>query len=467
MSRQIIEGKYEIIGEQGAGGMGKVYKAVDITLNRTVALKFLSSDLTRNVTAQGRFQDEMLLHAKLNHPSLATIYASGQWNGQPYFVMEFIDSGSLEDILRESGPMPVEVAVPIVSKVLEAIEHAHTNRVVHRDLKPSNILFTRDGQPKVIDFGIAFAEDSERRTVAGDVNCTPVYASPEQAAGKTAEIDELSDVYSLGVVLYEMLTGKPPIDRGSNNATLVAKATEDAPPLPDHFGPALVATVSKSLEREKAKRFQNAGEFRVALASTVSLAPRESNPVKAYITKSGGSRPTVVDLKSRPSDAGLKIRHGVKRRRISWMVYASVGVLAATAVGGWWVVREVRQRLAPLPPLKFRIQPPLPPSGWDIITLPKIMPLKTDSPPTVVSKAPQAPSPKAPQVPQPIALSADERAELEGRRVNLEVELKRQTARLTSLKAVGENPAEQSRLDKVCADLREQLDAIARKLSAR
>jgi serine/threonine-protein kinase len=329
MSRRTVDGKYEIIKEKGSGGMGQVFLGKDLRLDRLVALKFLNPGIAQNAKARRRFLDEGKNLAKLGHqPNLATIYDCGEEDDQPYMVMEFVDGTSVEDILKQRGPMPTDVAVPILLEVLDGIKHAHGKGIVHRDIKPSNILITHDGHPKVIDFGIAFDPDSERKTVAGDILCTPVYASPEQAAGKTEEIDHLSDVYSLGTMLFEMLTGKPPLERASNNATLIAHATEDAPPLPERFDPALVATVNKSLARDKAKRFQTTGEFKAALEGAVPPAKLNPDSVTLYLEKS--PRPTVseIDLDDRVEIApkrkiAPKPRPRNKAPRVSWMIYAS------------------------------------------------------------------------------------------------------------------------------------------------
>jgi len=458
MSRRTIEGKYDVVGEKGTGGMGRVFQATDTTLGRTVALKFLKPELTGNEKARTRFQSEMKRLAKLNHNNLARIYASGQDSGQSFMVMEFVEGPSLEEVLK-GGPMPLDVALPVFFEVLDGIDHAHATGVVHRDLKPSNILLTPEGHPKVIDFGIGLDQESERLTIVGDVNCTPAYASPEQASGRANEIDRVSDVYSLGAVLFEMLTGSPPLDKGSTLATLHAHVNEDVPPLPDGFSPALVDAVSKSLARDKKKRHQTTGEFRAALESAVPQAGRASNLVKDYLTKTTvQSKPTVMEL-SLPDQArpALKPRGspGSARRRFSWMIYASAAVLLAAAVVGAWVLKEVRERLAtPVPPPAFEFHAPPPPPGWDIVSAPKVETKLLQAVPKITKAPASAP-----------VLSADDRRSLELRRDTIASELKKYSAELKSLRALNENQPRQSELEKLSASLSGELETIEKKLS--
>jgi serine/threonine-protein kinase len=369
-------------------------------------------------------------------------------------VMEFIPGISLEKVL-ERGPIPTDIAVPILMEVLDGIEHARTKGVVHRDLKPSNILITREGQAKVIDFGIAFDSDSERRTVAGDVLCTPAYASPEQAAGKTDQIDHQTDVYSIGTVLFEMLTGKPPLEKGSNNATLVAHATEDAPPLPSQFDPDLVATVGRALARDKAKRFQTTGEFRAALLNAVPTTGLRQSSVAAYVSTS--LHETVLDTDSDDHAISPGKPRGNERPRISWMIYASVGVFVTAAAVSLWVLKEVRERSAPIPPPVIELQLPVPPKGWDAA----LAPVKPDTQPQPVLPKP-LPSPKASHAP---VLSSEERTALEARRATILVELEKSSKELKALRALNDDPARQLVLDKRTSDLREELDSIGKKLS--
>jgi serine/threonine protein kinase len=455
---QIVENKYEIIKELGKGGMGQVFLGRDLTLNRLVAVKCLNPEIAEKAAARRRFLDEGRSLAKAAHPNLPTIHYLGKDNDPPYMVMEFIEGDSLEKILKQHGPMQTDVAVPIFLEVLDGIKHAHGKGVVHRDIKPSNILLTHDGKPKVIDFGIAFDPDSERKTVAGSVIGTPTYISPEQARGE--EIDRRSDIYSLGTVLFEMLTGEPPLEKGTNQATIFAHATQDAPPLPDEFGPALAAAVNVSLAQDKTKRHQTTDEFKAALESAVPRASLKPDSVTLYLEKS--PRTTVCEIDpddpvGTPPKPKAPAKPGPRRtaRRIPWMVYASAGVFAVAVAIGLWVLKVAGERSEPIPPPAFVFQPPPPPKGWDFV-----------SPVKPVSQPPP-PSSKPANTSQPPAMTAAARAALEEHRSDLQTQLNKNLARLASLRAVGENSDEQSRLEKLCADMKDQLDSIGKQLSGR
>jgi serine/threonine-protein kinase len=457
MARRIVDGKYEIVSKLGSGAMGQVLKGRDLRLERPVAVKFLNPGIAENKKARDRFLDEGKKLAKLGHQdNLATIYDCGMENDQPYMVLEFIDGTPLEDLLAKRGPLKAETAVPIFVEILEGIEHAHRRGVVHRDIKPSNILLTRDGHPKVIDFGIAFDPDSQRMTSAGDILCTPAYASPEQAAGKTAEIDHRSDVYSLGAVLFEMLTGKPPLEGESSNATLINHATKDAPPLNDSFGPALKATLSKALAREKAERFQAINQFKAALVNAVPADSWESDSLKAFLSSSP-VRETVIEVPSGSHARDLpELR---KSRGISWMVYASVVALAAVVVIALWIMKAVRERSEPIPPPAIHVRTPPPPKDWAIVALPLKVPAATQP----IAEKPV----KTARPAQPPVISAAERTALEAQRADLQTQLKKTLADLKTLKALREDPSRQSELTKASDDLQEQLRSIDKKLAAR
>lgn len=223
-------GDYELRGELGRGGMGVVYRAYQSSLDRTVALKLLTGSPFATPDQRRRFVQEARLAAKIRHPQIVTIHEVGELAGQPFFTMDLIQGTNLAAQLRQ-GPLPVDHAVRLMIIIAGAVDYLHQHGVLHRDLKPSNILLDPAGQPCLVDFGLARAVDEiHDPTVTGTVMGTPSYMPPEQAAGRVREIDERSDVYSLGTILYEMLCGQPPFVADSPFDTVLAVLERE--PLP-------------------------------------------------------------------------------------------------------------------------------------------------------------------------------------------------------------------------------------------
>jgi serine/threonine protein kinase len=201
---------YEILEELGRGGMGVVYKARQIKLNRMVALKMILSGEHAGADQLERFRIEAEAVARLQHPNIVQIFEVSEHNGLPYFSLEFVDGGSLADDL-DGTPWPVKAAAKLVEELALAVQAAHDKNIVHRDLKPGNILLTRERGPKISDFGLAKRLDSDtRQTQSGAIVGTPSYMAPEQAGGTAKDIGPPADVYALGAILYELLTGRPP-----------------------------------------------------------------------------------------------------------------------------------------------------------------------------------------------------------------------------------------------------------------
>src|SRR5262245_46174377 len=200
-------GKYRIVGQLGRGGMGTVYKAVDETLDREVAIKVLNPELA-DTDIMKRFRAEATTLAKLNHPEIATIYELFRSDTDLLMVMEFVRGETLEHLSNRLGPLPPDRAASIIDRVLSALGHAHRAGVVHRDLKPANVMVTEVGGIKIMDFGIARVRGAEHKTLEGYMMGTPAYMAPEQVLGQ--DIDGRADLYSAGVVLYRLLTGTLP-----------------------------------------------------------------------------------------------------------------------------------------------------------------------------------------------------------------------------------------------------------------
>jgi tRNA A-37 threonylcarbamoyl transferase component Bud32/tetratricopeptide (TPR) repeat protein len=261
--------RYDIEGEVGRGGMSIVYRAQDLKHNRTVAIKVLRPELSEQISAE-RFLREIEVVAGLTHPHILPLHDSGEADGLLYFVMPFVEDGSLRARLDNEGALPEADAIRIAAEIADALGYAHRHGVVHRDVKPGNILISGE-HALLADFGIAHlaASVQETLTLAGLALGTPAYLSPEQASGER-EIDGRSDIYSLGCVLYEALTGSPPFSSDSVRAMLVHQIV-DTPPavrlLNDRVSPAAEAVVETALRKEPDERFQTAEQMAVALAT--------------------------------------------------------------------------------------------------------------------------------------------------------------------------------------------------------
>jgi hypothetical protein len=258
-------GKYRILEQIGRGGMGTVYKAVDETLDRIVAIKMINAD---NLSAERmqRFRSEAVTLARLNHPRIAAIHELTRDDHDLLMVMEFAAGETLEKLVARTGALPVTESVVFCDQVLDALEHAHSAGIVHRDLKPSNLMVTPSGEVKVMDFGIARIAGSEHLTTDGFMMGTPAYMAPEQVRG--SEVDGRMDLYAVAVVLYRLLTNRLPF-RADTPIALIQSHLMDQPTPPRELRPDLPAWIEQVLERGLAKaaadRFQTATEFRQAL----------------------------------------------------------------------------------------------------------------------------------------------------------------------------------------------------------
>jgi len=273
LSRTLLGDRYEILEIIGEGGMAIVYKARDITLDRVVAIKVLKDEFDNDPSFVERFKIEALAAAKLSHPNIVNIYDVGQQNNKHYIVMEYVEGKTLQETISSQGLMPVTKAVDIAAMICDGLQAAHEKGIIHRDVKPHNILITNSGIVKVADFGIAQAISKKTLTFNGHIVGTVHYIAPEQAKGET--VTPATDIYSLGCVLYEMLTGIVPFDAESP-LTVVLKHIHDEPVLPRSKNPAIPAglenVILKSLEKNPALRFKSAEEMRTALINFHSNA---------------------------------------------------------------------------------------------------------------------------------------------------------------------------------------------------
>src|ERR1700757_2573740 len=262
----IIDGRYRVISRLGSGGMADVYLAQDQLLGRFLAVKVLHHHFAEDHEFVERFKREASSAAALSHPNIVGIFDRGEWNGTYYIAMEYVAGRSLKAIVREDGALDPAVAIDIVVQILRAARFAHRRGVIHRDLKPHNVILDEEGRARVTDFGIAQAGASDM-TLTGSIMGTAQYLSPEQAQGH--HVSASSDLYSVGVILYELLTGVVPFD-GDTAVAIAFKQVSAQPPAPSVVNPAVTpnldAIVLKALAKDPAERFADAEEFISALA---------------------------------------------------------------------------------------------------------------------------------------------------------------------------------------------------------
>ena len=281
-SRVRYFGDYELLSEIARGGMGVVYKARQTNLNRIVALKMILAGQLASEEDVQRFRTEAEAAANLDHPGIVPIYEIGQHDGQHFFSMGFVEGKSLSDRVKD-GPLPPKEAAELTKKIAEAIAFAHSRNVIHRDLKPANVLLDKNGEPKVTDFGLARKTDTDSGlTRTGAVMGTPSYMPPEQAAGKTNEIGPLSDVYSLGAILYCLLTGRPPFQAANPLDTLL-QVMEREPVSVSTINPEIQRDLEtichKCLQKEPEKRYASAQELADDLGRWLGGEPIQARAV--------------------------------------------------------------------------------------------------------------------------------------------------------------------------------------------
>lgn len=287
----LIANRYRLGEPLGSGGMAQVFEAIDETLDRRVAVKVLHPHLAADDTFVTRFRQEAIAAARLTHPGIVGVYDTCSDGAHEAIVMELLDARTLREVLDERGTLDTESVRRIGLRLLDALEAAHHSGLVHRDIKPSNILLCTDGRVKVADFGIAKAEDSTEITREGSLLGTASYLSPEQLEGTS--VDRRSDLYALGLVLYECLVGRIPFEGDSGAAVALARLHMD-PVDPRRYRadvpPSLATTVMRALRRDPAERFGDAAEFRAALLETAPPQPIAVAPVSP-VTRNAPAEP--------------------------------------------------------------------------------------------------------------------------------------------------------------------------------
>jgi serine/threonine-protein kinase len=419
----ILNDRYRLIEQIGEGGMATVYRALDMRLGRTVAIKILHPEFARDQPFLQRFQQEAEFAASLGaHPNIVAIFDIGHDGGLPYIVMELIEGRTLKDLIREWAPFSVDEAFSVGRQVASALDFAHKRGLVHRDIKPQNIMVTGDGAAKVTDFGIAQSVSASQLTRTGMVIGTVHYFSPEQAQGRPAA--PASDIYSLGVILYEMLTAHLPFD--AENAIGVAlKHLHEEPPPPTTYNPELpagaVVTVMRALEKNPERRYRDAAEFAAALvppmpseaagATTVSPIVPEVIPEPTAVYRAPEPEPTPVvrqivrePVVRRPSPASTET--APDPWRTAWLALAGLLAVILVAVIAFLLANRIFGASAgtptPTPTSTATVTPTATPhkTKTPVPTVPAIVPT---IPPTQVlpTFTPVPPRPTDTPIPRP------------------------------------------------------------------
>ena len=336
---ELIGGRYELGRQLGAGGMARVYLGHDRLLDRQVAVKVLAEPYASDPQFVERFRREASAAAGLNHPNIVAVYDRGEADGSYYIVMEYLSGPDLKQVIRRRAPLPPLQAIDFAQQILAALGAAHRRDVVHRDVKPQNVLVAEDGHLKVTDFGIARAGAQADMTEAGSVIGTAQYLSPEQARGD--EVTAASDCYAVGIVLYEMLTGRVPFD-GDRAVAVAMKQISDEPAPPRMVEPSvppeLESVVMRALAKRPSERYRTAGEFSRAL-SEVRTALDGSGSTTSVMPAAGPAtaETRVMDPVTGPTRVAPPPPDeppGERRRRWPWIVGGLV-LLAALAVAGF------------------------------------------------------------------------------------------------------------------------------------
>ncbi|HZC73602.1 MAG TPA: Stk1 family PASTA domain-containing Ser/Thr kinase [Jatrophihabitans sp.] len=336
---RLVGGRYELGELIGYGGMAEVHRGRDSRLNRDVAIKVLRADLARDPSFLNRFRREAHSAAGLNHPSIVSVYDTGEdlmhdGSAQPFIVMEFVEGRTLRDILKSEGKLPARRAMEIVADVCAALDFSHRNGIIHRDIKPANVMITPTGAVKVMDFGIAraVADNSATVTQTANVIGTAQYLSPEQARGDS--VDARSDVYSTGCLLYELVTGVPPF-QGDSPVAVAYQHVRENPVMPSARNPevprAVDSIVMKALAKNQLNRYQSAGEMAQDLRRAIA-----NQPVSAEVVMTDAERTQFI-ARTPPPPVALRrpdyAEPPEEEHRRTGLIWAAVVVALLIVIG--------------------------------------------------------------------------------------------------------------------------------------
>ncbi len=351
---RVFDGRYRIVRKLGAGGMADVYLAEDQELGRRLAIKILNDRHAHDDQFVERFRREAKNAAGLSHPNIVSIYDRGEWDGAYYIAMEYLEGRTLKELIVRNGPTPIPIAIDYGRQILSAVAFAHRNGVVHRDIKPHNVVVGRDGRLKVTDFGIARSGASQM-TEAGSIIGTAQYLSPEQARG--VHVDQRSDIYSVGIVFYEMLTGEVPFT-GDTPVEIAMKHLSTVPSPPSDLNEKvphdLDAIVLRALAKEPEQRYQSSEEMDADLARVArGLAVSDETEAAATMVLAGAgiAAPTTVLRPTQqpgPAYATSETFYDYDepvRRRPVWPWLLALGLILSAAAAGWYVWTQIQEQL--------------------------------------------------------------------------------------------------------------------------
>jgi predicted Ser/Thr protein kinase len=318
---ELIADRYELEELVGSGGMSSVYRAHDRLLERSVALKILHEQYTRDEDYVERFRREARSVAQLAHPNIVTVIDRGEQEGRQFIVFEYVDGLNLKELVNEEGPLPVRTAIELALQVARGLSFAHEQGLVHRDVKPQNVLLDGDGRAKVTDFGIARSVDVDGMTITGTIMGTSNYIAPEQARGQP--VDDQTDVYSLGCVLYELLAGHPPYE-GDNFVTVAMQHVNDPVPSVRDVRPDVPPRVDFAIQRAMAKDHQERFSSMAAFAAELEACSAEVD---------GNDGATMVAPRAAPMRVPARAAPRARRRHRAVWPLALLGVAVAALAG--------------------------------------------------------------------------------------------------------------------------------------